>query len=105
MSEAPDLDRRRFLTSAAASVAGGQLGLLGLSRRVNAMTDVMTAVETGSEKTDIRPFRVNVSDAELTDLRQRIKATKWPERETVNDESQGVQFATAQKLAHYWARD
>src|SRR5215203_4593739 len=105
MSETPDLDRRRFLTSAAASVAGGQLGLLGLSRRVNAMTDVMTAVETGSEQTDIRPFRVNVSDAELTDLRQRIKATKWPERETVNDESQGVQFATAQKLAHYWATE
>ena len=69
------------------------------------MTDVMTAVETGSEKTDIRPFRVNVSDAELTDLRQRIKATKWPERETVNDESQGVQFTTAQNLAHYWATD
>ena len=69
------------------------------------MTDVMTAVETGSEKTDIRPFRVNVSDAELADLRQRIKATKWPERETVNDESQGVQFTTAQKLAQYWATD
>ncbi len=69
------------------------------------MTDVMTAVETGREQTEIRPFRVTVSKADLTDLRRRITATKWPERETVNDESQGVQLATMQKLARYWATD
>jgi pimeloyl-ACP methyl ester carboxylesterase len=105
MSETPDLNRRRFFASAAATFAAGQLGLLGLSRRVQAMTDVMTAVETGSEKTELRPFRVTVSDAELTDLRRRVKATKWPERETVTDDSQGVQHATIQKLARYWATD
>jgi len=104
MSETSDLNRRRFFASAAATVAAGRLGLLGLSRRVTAMTDVTTAVGT-SEKTEIRPFRVKVSDAELSDLRRRVKATRWPERETVTDDSQGVQFATTQKLADYWATD
>src|SRR5256712_11847461 len=50
----------------------------------------------------IRPFHVNVPEAELTELRRRIKATKWPERETVTDASQGVQLATIQALARYW---
>ena len=50
---------------------------------------------------DISLFRVNVPEAELADLRRRINATKWPERETVH-QSQGVQLATIQKLAHYW---
>ena len=53
----------------------------------------------------IRPFTVNVPEAELTDLRRRITATKWPERETVTDESQGVQLGTIQKLARYWATE
>ncbi len=53
----------------------------------------------------IRPFQVDVPEAELTELRRRINATKWPDRETVTDESQGVQFATIQKLARYWATD
>jgi pimeloyl-ACP methyl ester carboxylesterase len=63
------------------------------------------ASRTGSDKTDIRPFHVKVQEAELTDLRRRINATKWPERETVADASQGVQFATTQKLARYWATE
>jgi pimeloyl-ACP methyl ester carboxylesterase len=53
----------------------------------------------------IRPFTFHAPQAELNELRRRIKATKWPERETVNDETQGVQFATTQKLARYWAAD
>ncbi len=57
------------------------------------------------EATAIRPFRVNVPEADLTDLRRRISATRWPEQETVTDESQGVQLATLQKLAHYWATE
>jgi pimeloyl-ACP methyl ester carboxylesterase len=51
----------------------------------------------------IRPFRVNFSDTELTELRRRISATQWPDRETVTDQSQGPQLATMQKLARYWA--
>ncbi len=61
--------------------------------------------EQAADKNAIRPFRVNVPEAELTELRRRIKATKWPERETVTDQSQGVQLATIQKLARYWATD
>src|SRR4029453_8409372 len=61
--------------------------------------------EQAADKTAIRPFHVNVPDAELTELRRRIKATKWPERETVTDASQGVQLATIQKLARYWATE
>lgn len=53
----------------------------------------------------IRPFQVHVPDAELADLRQRILATRWPDKEIVNDESQGVQLATMKKLADYWAKD
>ena len=53
----------------------------------------------------IRPFRVSVPETELTDLRRRITATKFPERETVNDMSQGVPLATVEKLARYWATE
>jgi pimeloyl-ACP methyl ester carboxylesterase len=53
----------------------------------------------------IRPFRINVPEAALVDLRRRIAATKWPERETVSDATQGVQLATMQKLAKYWTTD
>src|SRR3979411_2462290 len=60
---------------------------------------------TATDKTAIRPFRVNVPEAELTELRRRINATKWPERETVTDASQGVQLATTQALARYWASE
>ena len=53
----------------------------------------------------IRPFDVSFPEAEVTDLRRRINATRWPEQETVNDSTQGVQLATAQKLAQYWGTD
>src|SRR5262249_32447820 len=53
----------------------------------------------------IRPFRINIPDDALVDLHRRIKATKWPEREQVTDASQGVQLATMQRLARYWAAD
>jgi pimeloyl-ACP methyl ester carboxylesterase len=54
---------------------------------------------------EVRPFHIKVSEAALNDLRQRIKSTRWPDKETVNDESQGVQLATMQKLAKYWETD
>ena len=57
-------------------------------------------------KTDaIRPFRSTFRKRTLADLRRRVKATQWPEREQVADASQGVQLATMQKLARYWATD
>jgi pimeloyl-ACP methyl ester carboxylesterase len=59
----------------------------------------------GSDMAAVRPFHVNVPEAELAELRRRINATRWPERETVSDASQGVQLATTQALAQYWAKD
>ena len=50
----------------------------------------------------VRPFHFEAPQADLTDLRKRISATKWPDREQVTDASQGVQLATMQKLAQYW---
>jgi pimeloyl-ACP methyl ester carboxylesterase len=58
-----------------------------------------------AEDASIRPFRVDVSEEELTDLRRRIKATRWPEKETVADTSQGVPLEPLQDLARYWATD
>ncbi len=57
------------------------------------------AVRTATAEADIRPFRANVAEAELGDLRRRIAATRWPDRETVNDQSQGVQLARLQEHA------
>src|SRR5512144_1530083 len=58
-----------------------------------------------ADKNTIRPFQVTFPEAELTELRRRINATRWPERETVTDATQGVQLATIQALARYWATE
>ena len=55
--------------------------------------------------TDTRPFDVDIPDEALEDLRRRIAATNWPEKETVSDESQGVPLAMIQELARYWMTD
>jgi pimeloyl-ACP methyl ester carboxylesterase len=65
-----------------------------------------SGTQRSSEQADaIRPFHVNVAEAELSELRRRINATKWPERETVTDATQGVQLATMQALARYWGTE
>ena len=63
------------------------------------------AQHTGKDNTAIRPFKINVPEAELTELRRRVHATKWPERETVADHSQGPPLGTLQKLADYWEKE
>jgi len=73
-------------------------------KKGNTMTQT-SATQPASEQVAIRPYQFNFPDAELTDLRRRVNATKWPERELVNDASQGVQLATMQKLARYWGAD
>jgi pimeloyl-ACP methyl ester carboxylesterase len=83
-------DRRGFIAS---SAAVGVTSLLGESAGA--------AAEDGA----IRPFRVNVPEEQLVDLRRRVAATRWPERETVADESQGVQLAALQEIARYWGTD
>src|SRR5258706_16450452 len=65
----------------------------------------MSATTKGSAANGIRPFTVETPQAELDALRARIGATRWPEKETVADQSQGVQSATIQELARYWASD
>ena len=70
-----------------------------------ALTDVAQPTGSDGGRTDIRPFRFKASDADLADLRRRIQATRWPDKEVVTDQSQGVQLATVQKLARYWATD
>jgi Epoxide hydrolase N terminus len=61
-----------------------------------------STVETA---TDIRPFQVDISDEALEDLRRRIEATRWPEKETVADQSQGVPLEMIHELARYWATE
>ena len=81
---------------------------VGSRRNLNTRTTVASLApqrEQAADKNAIRPFHVNVPEAELTDLRRRIKATRWPEKETVADTSQGVPLAPLQDLARYWATD
>src|SRR5436305_247509 len=63
------------------------------------------AASTTDEREAIRPYNINIPEEALTDLRQRVKATRWPDKETISDQSQGVQLATMQKLARYWSTD
>ena len=84
------LGRREFLASTAAI---GASALFATSARA--------AAEDGS----IRPFHINIPEDQLADLRRRVLATRWPERETVNDRSQGVQLAKIQEIVRYWGKD
>jgi pimeloyl-ACP methyl ester carboxylesterase len=74
------------------------MSTLGASNRSGAAT-------AADDQQAIRPFRVNFPEEQLIDLRKRIDATRWPDKETVTDQSQGVQLATVQKLARYWQTD
>jgi hypothetical protein len=69
------------------------------------MSATEVAERTGSDNTAIRPFEVGFSEEELTELRRRVNATRWPERETVSDDSQGARLSMIQELARYWGSD
>ena len=83
-------------------LAAGALSLLLLSVDSSAQTG---SAQGSTDSTSIRPFRIQIPEAELTDLRRRIAATRWPDKEIVSYQSQGVPLATMQKLARYWATD
>ncbi len=86
-------NRRQFLGTAAMGIAAaGALSLFPTKLRA----------ATGS---GVHPFRVHVPDEALVDLRRRLAATRWPDRETVTDQSQGVQLASLEALVRYWERD
>ena len=91
---------KRTQNIVASTVLAGTLALQGTI--VEAQTGTTTEIKSAES---IRPFKVHFSDADLKDLRKRILATKWPKKENVADGSQGVQLATMQKLAHYWANE
>jgi pimeloyl-ACP methyl ester carboxylesterase len=95
--------RRSFIGVAAAAAVAGSLSRLAFAETNQAVTEI--AQSSGGDKTAIRPLRVHAPESQLIDLKRRIKATRWPEQETVTDASQGVQLATMQKLARYWATD
>ena len=122
----PQLEPMRYTTTAAAtagrdsasrrarrivlitSAAAGAFGLVLLAAPCDAQTvtpKATTVTESETTTAAIRPFRVNVPEEALVDLRRRIAATRWPEKETVADQSQGVPLATMQELARYWATD
>ena len=70
------------------------------------MTPPTTPPDSTSDGSEaIRPFRIEVPQAEIDELRRRLQATRWPEKETVKDQSQGVQLATIQALVRYWGSD
>ena len=98
--------RRRLLATPAAAGAFVLLLLAGpsYSQTVPA-ADAQASVMAAAEADAVRPYHINIPEEALVDLRRRIAATRWPERETVADQSQGVQLATVQKLASYWATD
>src|SRR5262249_20981356 len=83
-------NRRNVL---AASAAAGAIGL------------VPTLLHAASERHAVRPFRIDIPEAALVDLRRRLADTRWPERETVADDSQGVPLAMIQELVRYWQTD
>jgi pimeloyl-ACP methyl ester carboxylesterase len=97
----PILSRRRFINIAAAGIATTTLSGLASAENGQAITTV--AAPASGDKAALRTLRVHVPDAQLTDLRQRIKAMRWPSREIVTDASQGVRLATMQNLARYWS--
>jgi pimeloyl-ACP methyl ester carboxylesterase len=104
MQKSPSMNRRLFFGAAAATAAAGGVGVSTLlSNRSNAMNAALENSANGSSA--IRPFSVSFPEAKLADLRKRINATMWPDKETVSDESEGVQLATVQKLARYWGTE
>src|SRR5580700_3643775 len=112
MKELNDRSRRRFLK--ASSMLGlavafgpptGESFADSQSRTIQKEDTMTQSGATPADKTTIRPFHVNVPEAELTEVRRRINATRWPDRETVTNESQGLPLATIQDLARYWGTD
>jgi len=97
------MTRKKCILAAVA----GSLGLLLFASRSfsQAVANASVNQQVTVQNETIRPFHVNFSDDALADLHRRIVATRWPDQETVTDASQGVQLATIQKLAQYWATD
>ena len=93
-SNGVDHGRRRFVGLVTTSIAAA-----------GAASILSTKLATAAGDDAIRPFRVNISEEQLVDLRRRLNATRWPDRETIADQSQGVPLARLQELVRYWGAD
>jgi len=89
----------------AISLSPTRRSLLAMSAAAGALNLLPAHLAAAVDSNAIRPFHVNIPEADLVDLRRRVKATRWPAKETVTDQSQGVQLATIQKLARYWSTE
>jgi pimeloyl-ACP methyl ester carboxylesterase len=114
MKQPEDRSRRCFLKASsmlglAVTFSPATLGEAFANSKSDTAQKENTMPQTGAtavaDNTAIRPFHVKFPETEVTELRRRINATKWPDRETVADASQGVQLETTQKLARYWGTD
>src|SRR5262249_29670617 len=108
VAEAIDQDRRRLLGAATRSIAvagtAGRLpALVGSAGDALGQPSQQGASQMAAKADAIRPFSVNFPDEGLADLRRRITATRWPDKEQVTDDTQGVRLATVQALARHWA--
>jgi len=95
-------------TCLATVAAAGAFGLVLLAAPGDAQTATEKETTVAPRETTtaaVRPFHINIPEEALVDLRRRIAATRWPDRETVNDRSQGVQLAKIQELVRYWGTD
>jgi hypothetical protein len=98
--------RRSFLATTAAAGAFGLVLLVAPSyTQTVPAADAQASVIAAAEDNAVRSFRINVPEAALVDLRRRVAATRWPDRETVTDQSQGVPLAKIQELVRYWGTD
>eukprot|EP01034_Spumella_vulgaris_P039718 gene39718-49082_t len=97
-----NIRRNFFKTAASLAVAAAFTFAPGFAGAA-AMDATAPSAAATADVSQIRPFRIDVPEAQLADLRARIKATRWPDRETVKDSTQGVKLATVQALADYWA--
>ncbi|MDX2706432.1 alpha/beta fold hydrolase [Streptomyces sp. PA03-6a] len=94
------LSRRKLLLTSAGAMTAATTGAVGMASRT---PDAVR--ERAAEGTGIRPFHVDIPEADLAELRRRVNGTRWPDRETVPDQSQGVQLATMRDLTRYWGSD
>ena len=95
-------NRRRFLRDAAMAVGATQLGMTSLAE---APSDAQPSPAAAGKPDGVRPFHVHFPDEDLANLRRRVLATRWPEKESVPDATQGVQLATMKALASYWEKE
>ncbi|WP_329042767.1 epoxide hydrolase [Streptomyces sp. NBC_00178] len=96
--------RRRFLGLAAGAVAATRIGLPGQAQAAEAVVAQpgTTTFDPAKPVPGVRPFRIKIPQRDINELRRRVRATRWPDRETVGDRSQGAQLAKLRPLVEYW---